>query len=335
LSSSLRVGIVGAGAIAQVAHLPLLTKLKGVETVSVCDTDLPKARALATRFGVPDVYDDIVEMLRHSSLEALVVCTPNHLHEVHVLAALAEGVNVLCERPLAMTSRGVRKLLQAQSETGRVIMAGMNLRFRNDVEAVRGFLNGEELGSIGAIRCGWYTLQSVHALGWRVSGERAGGGAMLDLGLPMIDLALWLAGNPPVKRVSAHHGIERTRGDVEQDGCALIHCENGMSLFVDVSWNHIGDRERLWMEIVGTKGSATIGPLHVFKDINGKPVNVTPTGTAGRENAFTVSYRAELAHFLAVLRGDFEAPRLDDQIKLHELFEAIQRSAAEGCEVEL
>jgi predicted dehydrogenase len=313
----------------------MLAKSKGVDIVAICDTDLSKARALATRFGVPDVYDDIVEMLQRLRPEAVVVCTPNHLHEVHVLAALSAGVNVLCERPLAMTSRGVRKLLDAKRNSDRVLMVGMNLRFRNDVQAVRGFLNSHELGSVRAIRCGWYTLQSARVLGWRVLGTRAGGGAMLDLGLPLIDLALWLAGNPVTKRVSSQLGTERGKGDVEEEGCALVRCENDLSLFVDVSWNHVGDRERLWMDVVGSQGSASIGPLHVFKDINGKPVNVTPTGATGRENAFSVSYRAELAHFVAVLRGEVEEPGLDDQIRLHELLEAIQRSAAEGCEVEL
>jgi predicted dehydrogenase len=335
MNESVRIGIIGAGAIAQIAHLPLLTKFKGAEIVAVCDTDLPKARALATRFGVRDVNDDIVDMLRTIQPDAVVVCTPNHLHEVHVATALSEGAHVLCERPLAMTAVGVKKLLEAQGDSDRMLMAGMNLRFRSDVQAVRGFLNGNELGSVSAIRCGWYTFQPAEMLGWRVSGAQAGGGAMLDLGLPMIDLALWLAGERRAQRVSAQLGNERAKGDVEEEGCALIRFEDGLSLFVDVSWNHVGDRERLWMEVVGSHGSAGIGPLHVFKDINGKPVNVTPSGASGRENAFTASYRAELAHFLAALRGEVKPPALGDQVEVHEILEAIRRSAEEGCEVKL
>ena len=81
---------------------------------------------------------------------------------------------------------------------------------------------------------------------------------------------------------------------------------------VDVSWNHVGDREMLWLDMTGSHGSAGIGPLRVFKEINGKPVNVTPTGASGRENAFTISYRAELAHFVAAVKGDVEPAGLDD-----------------------
>jgi predicted dehydrogenase len=309
--------------------------MKDVELVALCDTDVPKARSLANRFGIANVYDDVVDLFHYAQPEAVVVCTPNHLHEVHASAALSAGAHVLCERPVAMTSAGVEALVAAQQEADRVLMAGMNHRFRGDVQAVREFLRGDELGEVRSIRCGWYTYQPPQVLGWRIFGLQAGGGAMQDLGLPLIDLALWLSDYPKPVAVSAHFGTTKADGDVEQDGCALIRCDNGLSVFADVSWNHIGDREMLWLDLVGTHGSAGIGPLRVFKEINGKPVDVTPTGATGREGAFTISYRGELAHFVAAVRGEVEPAGLADQIELHRLVEAIQRSAAEGREVTL
>src|SRR2546425_12091536 len=74
-------------------------------------------------------------------------------------------------------------------------MVGMNHRFRSDVQAVRGFLAGGDLGALQAVRGGWYTFQpSRQMLGWRLRREQAGGGAVLDLGLPLIRLGMWLAG---------------------------------------------------------------------------------------------------------------------------------------------
>ena len=87
-----RIGVVGAGAIAQVAHLPALSKLRGVELVALCDNDGPKARALADRLGVEDVYTDIEDLLEDGNLDAVVVITPNHLHEPHALSAIAGSV---------------------------------------------------------------------------------------------------------------------------------------------------------------------------------------------------------------------------------------------------
>src|SRR5262249_3394018 len=106
-------GGVGAGAVSPRAPPPVLSEEPGGEIVAVCDNDRPKARALADRFGVPDVFTDIEDLLEADQLDAVVIATPNHLHEPHAIAALAAGAHVLCERPLALTSRGVERILSA------------------------------------------------------------------------------------------------------------------------------------------------------------------------------------------------------------------------------
>ena len=147
MNDPIRVGVIGAGAISQVAHLPVLRRLPGVEVAAICDNDVGKAQALATRFDVKDTYDDIEEVLRYARADVAVVCTPNHLHEMHVLAALSAGLHVLCEPPLALTVAGVERVLKASERYGKRVMAGMNHRFRSDVQAVRGFMSGGELGT--------------------------------------------------------------------------------------------------------------------------------------------------------------------------------------------
>jgi len=89
MKEPVRIGVVGAGAIAQLAHLPVLAKMRGAQLVALCDNDRPKARALADRFSVPDVYTDIEDLLEQDALDAVVIATPNHLHEPHALSALA------------------------------------------------------------------------------------------------------------------------------------------------------------------------------------------------------------------------------------------------------
>lgn len=333
MSDPLRIAVIGAGGIAQVAHLPVLRKLPGVEIAAICDNDLSKAQALAARFEVKDTYDDIEDVLRYATPDAVVICTPNHLHEIHIMAALSAGAHVLCERPIALRAEGVEAVLAAAERHGKRVMAGMNHRFRSDVQAVRGFLAGGELGSVDAIRGGWYTFQpSRQQLGWRLHRQEAGGGALLDLGLPLIDLGLWLAGWPIPKRVSAHL-MGRTADGVEDMGSAYIVCENGTSISVDVSWRHMGEGERFWFDVVGKKGAASIGPLKVFKDVHGTPTDVTPTGASGRETQFAKSYRAEWTYFLAVLKGDVNAPPPKDQIALQRVMDALYRSADEGRDI--
>src|SRR3954463_13853388 len=121
MSESTRIGVVGAGAISQQAHLPVLSKMRGVELAGICDNDRPKARALADRFGIPDAMTDIEDLLELDELNAVVIATPNHLHEPHVLSALAAGVDVLCERPLALSAKGVERILAAANRSGRKV----------------------------------------------------------------------------------------------------------------------------------------------------------------------------------------------------------------------
>ncbi|MBI2614467.1 MAG: Gfo/Idh/MocA family oxidoreductase [Gemmatimonadetes bacterium] len=113
MSDALRVGVVGAGAIAQVAHLPALARLRDLRVVGICDNDLSKAHAVASRFQIPTVYEDIEELLPEAQPEVVAICTPNHLHDVHVQAALSAGAHVLCERPLALSAAGVERIRAA------------------------------------------------------------------------------------------------------------------------------------------------------------------------------------------------------------------------------
>lgn len=335
MSDPVRVAVVGAGSIAQVAHLPVLRKIAGIEIAAICDNDLSKAQALGTRFDVPETYDDIEEVLKYSHPDAVVICTPNHLHEIHVGAALSAGVHVLCERPLSLTYEGVERVLKAAERYGKRVMVAMNHRFRTDVQAVRGFLAGGELGTIDMIRGGWFTFQPTvtrQQLGWRLRRAEAGGGAMLDLGLPLIDLGLWLSGWPIPKRITAHL-VGGGRETVEEMGMALIVCENGLSMGVAVSWRHLGRGERFWFEMVGKKGTADISPLRVYKEVHGVPTDVTPTGASGRETPFIQSYRAEWTYFLAVIKGEVNAPPPKDQLTLHRVLEAVYRSSDEGHDV--
>ena len=333
MKPNIRVGVVGAGAIAQLAHLPLLSKLRGAQLVALCDNDRPKARALADRFDIPDVFTDIEDLLEFDELDAVVVATPNHLHEPHVLAALAAKVHVLCERPLSLTARGVERIMAAANRVDRKVFVANNHRFRSDVQALDRFLRGGELGKLTGIRAGVYQPRIRHE-GWRARRAEAGGGAFFDQGLPMVDLAMWLADYPAPVRVWAH--MDRPRGTaVEESALVTLECDTGVAFTFDISWAYVGYDERWWFETLSSRGSARLAPLRVVKELNGKPTDVSPGGAAARESSFNQSYRAELAHFLSVIREEtpYEAPT--DQLVLHKVIEAAYRSADEGKEVKL
>lgn len=336
MSDVVRVGVIGAGAIVQVAHLNVLSKLRDTQIAGICDIDVAKAQALAGRFGVRDVYDDIEDLLRYGELDAAVVCTPNHLHEVHVISTVSAGVPVLCERPLALTAGGVERVMAARESAAVPVMVGMNHRFRDDVQAVKSFLVGGELGTLRAIRAHWHIFRPLGpAAGWRQRRAESGGGAMFDLGLPLVDLALWLRDCPTTKRISAAFSSLDNPAKVEEFGSALIQCQGGHNTFIDVSWHHVGPAERFMVEVMGDAGSATIAPLGVYKEMHGTPLNVTPPVDVQGGDPFSASYRKEWEYFLGIVRGSTPPPDLADQLRLHHVMEAIRRSAQEDLEVEL
>ena len=332
MSTDLRLGLVGAGAIAQLAHLPLLSKMRGAQLVAICDNDGPKAGALAQRLKVPDIFTDIDELLDTEGLDAVVIATPNHLHEPHVLRALKQKVHVLCERPLSLTKGGVNRILETAKAAARR-PRGRTVAHRH-LDAVRArFLEGGELGKVIGMRAGQYQFRSGQQ-GWRSRKAEAGGGAFLEYGYPLLDLCLWLADFPKARRVTASMEVPRP-GSVEDVMLVHLECENGISFSIDVSWAYVGQEERWWFEVISSKGSARLSPLRVVKELNGRPVNVSPSGAAARESAFLQSYRAELTHFVAILKGDAKYDPPVDQLQVMDVMDAIYRSAEEGREIRL
>jgi predicted dehydrogenase len=283
---------------------------------------------------VPDVYTDLEDLFSGSAPDALIMSTPSLLHQPYVLEALAFGADVLCERPLALTSRGVETILDAAVIAGRKVVVANNHRFRSDVQALDRFLRGGELGTLTGFRAGAYKLHGT-VTGWRLNRAESGGGALFDLGLSLLDLAMWLADYPPPRRVWAHVNRPLGPNSVEETALVTLECANGMACTFDLSWSYVGDDDRWWFESISSRGSARLAPLRVIKELNGRPVDVSPMGAAARESTFIQSYRAELAHFVAVVRGESAYERPTDQLILHRILEAAYRSADEKCEVRL
>src|SRR5690606_26661286 len=128
----------------QVVYLPILSQMPGVEIAGVADRDRSKAGAIASRFGVPRVFERDEDVF-DAPVDAVLICTPSHLHEAQAIAALEGGKNVLVEKPLSLTAAGTERVLAAAERAGRSVVVAMNGRYRPDVQALRPFLKGREL----------------------------------------------------------------------------------------------------------------------------------------------------------------------------------------------
>jgi len=331
----LRLGIIGTGAISQVVHLPIFAERADVDVIALADADEHKAGTLARRFSVPRVMG-ADELLDFDELEAVVLCTPNNLHEEMATRALESGKHVLVERPLAATAEGTSRVVEAALRSGQVLQIGMPHRFRPEVIALRSFVEGGELGDLYAMRGSWLTraFPSVRST-WRTDASVAGGGALVDLGIPALDLSLWVAGFPQVRRVSCL--LAGDEGEVEYAATLMLETENGIAITLEVSNRAYAAEDRFYLRVMGSDGAGSLPPLEVFKQLGGRPLDVTPRQgrPSGGENPYTNAYRRLLDDFVRRVTGVAEVRVPVEQVGLMRLIEAAYRSAASGREVEL
>lgn len=331
----IRVGVLGTGAISQIVHLPILSERQDVEVVAVSDEDVHKAKTIAQRFGVPRVISD-EDMMSDDRVEAVFLCTPNHLHEEQALAALEGGKHVLVERPLAFTPEGCHRIVDAAEAASRTVVVGMSHRFGPDAVALRSFVAGGELGDIYAVRGSWLNRKiPLPKTTWRQRPEQAGGGALMDLGVQAIDLCLWLLGYPAVRGVRAIAHVDEY--EVEEAATFLARLDGDVSLNVEVSWVYFAGEDRHYVRLMGTEGSGSLPPLEIFKQLGGRPLEVTPRQPLprGGENPYTNAYRREIDYFVRAIYGEWEADLPREQAVLMGLVQAAYRSIKEGREIEL
>jgi predicted dehydrogenase len=329
----IRVGIIGAGAISQIVHLPILAERYDVDLVALADSDVHKAETLSKRFEVPEVLT-AEELIDFDEVDALLICTPNDLHEDMTIRALQAGKHVLVERPLATTSSGAARVIDAAERSGKVLAVGMPHRFRPEVIALRSFVQGGELGQLFAVRGSWLTRSvPLGRSSWREKREVAGGGALMDLGIPALDLSFWVIGYPEVSRVSC---ATTAQGDaMEHSATLMLKIENGVAMTMEVSNRLFAGDDRYYVRVMGSEGSGSLPPLEVFKQLGGRPMELTPRQPKprGRENPYTNAYRRLLDDFVRGV-GGLGAPKLPrEQIHLMAVLEAAYRSAERGEEV--
>jgi predicted dehydrogenase len=327
--------VLGTGAISQIVYLPILAERDDVELVAVSDVDPHKARTLADRFGVQRIASD-EDLFADPAIEAVVICTPNHTHEAQAIRALESGKHVLVERPVALTSEGVRRIESAARAADRQVVAAMMHRYRPDAAALASFVSGGELGRIYAVSGAWLNRRiPLQRLTWRQRRAEAGGGALMDLGVPALDLCLWLLGYPKVARVKASLAY----GDYEVEDAASVMAEttDGVTVSVEVSWSYFAADDHHAARVMGTEGSGSLPPLQIYKQLGGRPLDVTPRQPLprGGENPYMNAYRREIDQFLRAIAGEGEAPFPSEQADLMALIAAAYRSADEGREVEL
>jgi predicted dehydrogenase len=343
--AELKIVVVGAGFIAKVAHLPAF-RVAGAPVAALCARNQERARLVAEQFEIPRVYGDWRQMLAEEKPDIVSVCLPNALHCEVTLAALDGGAHVLCEKPLATSVAEARAMFDAARRGGKHLMTAHHFRFDVAAQAIKQVV---ESGALGEIYYSEATaLRRIGIPGWGEFHERAhsGGGCLMDWGVHALDQTLWLLGNPKPVSVSAvterrfgqraeiaatwgSNAWDPQRFDVEDFAVAFVRFQEGSSLVLRTSWAAHIAKDRFGSLLLGTEGGATTDPPTVHRLAEGKQVN-EELGPFPWQNP----YEAEIAHFLAVVRGEVEPiVKEDETMNVQRILDAAYRSAEEGREV--
>lgn len=342
-----KIVIVGAGFATRVVHLPGYSA-NGIGVAAICDLDRARAQQLADQYNIPQVYTDWREMLERERPDVVSVCLPNALHRDLTIAALEAGAHVLCEKPLATSVAEAREMFDAARKAGRVLMAAQHYRFEAGARAIKRVIDSGALGEIYHAEAN--ALRRLGIPTWGVFHQKSAsaGGTLFDVGVHILDLTIWLMGNPRPVRVSAvtqrrfGHRPEiadvmgRTwdpaKFDVEDSGVALVRFENGADLVLRASWAaHIAEREQFGALILGTEGGVTTHPPALYHLRNGVLANEEYRTLPERNR-----YQGEVRAFLSAIRGQTEfAVKEEETMNVQRILNAAYRSAEEGREVDV
>jgi predicted dehydrogenase len=254
-----RLGFLGLGWIGR-KRLDAIGGAAGIEVAALADTVSDRARAAAQ--GYPDaVVARDIEGLLSCDLDGVVIATPNACHAQQTLACLDRGVAVFCQKPLATDGRTASDVIAAARAADRLLGVDFCYRHVQGMSELRRRLAGGELGQLLSIDLHFHNAYGPDKA-WCHDRRLAGGGCVLDLGVHLLDLALWLQDAPAMQLVSAQL-FERGRRVQGQDGgiedLAIIELRQAGDAVVRLacSWNaHIGRGAAIALRLLGTNGGA-------------------------------------------------------------------------------
>jgi len=267
------IGLIGTGGIAQSVHLPAYKKLQDegkVRIVALCDIKPNKLAEANTKFGPAQTYENYEDLLANPDVEAVDVCTPNYMHMPPVVAAFEAGKHVICEKPIAIDSKQGQLMVAAAQKAGKKFQVGLNMRFGAGPQAIKRLVDAGKLGEIYYTRAQAIRRRGVPMWGVFTEKDKQGGGPLIDIGVHILDMSLWLMGHPKPVSVSGtaatkfghrtgHINLFGQPWDpnnftVEDFASGYVKFENGASLVLESSFVLNNDRERFETSLYGTEG---------------------------------------------------------------------------------
>ncbi|MCW3060887.1 MAG: putative dehydrogenase [Capsulimonas sp.] len=352
MSNPVGIAMIGVGRAAQRQHLPAYQKLQAegkVKIVAVCDVDEETARAAAAEFGVPHAFTDWNEMLRMPEIDAVDVCTPNYLHKQPVVDAFTAGKHVLVEKPIAINAAEGAEMVAAAKAAGKQLQVGLNLRFGAAQQGIHRFIEDGKLGDIYYTRVHALRRRGIPSWGVFTQKDKQGGGPLIDIGVHMLDLALWFMGHPkPVSVSGATYAKFGHRSDilglmgqwdpatfsVEDFAVGFVRFENGATLTLESSFAANLEQNEMNIHLFGTEGGGLLDIYNakgnkIFREESG---TLTDTTLAYLTDVMT--HEMEIRSFVQAIADGTPVLATGEQgLMVTQILDALYQSAETGREI--
>jgi predicted dehydrogenase len=353
----LRVGVIGCGA--GIFHLEGYQEEPRAKVVALAGLDTDRCESLAAKFDVPRIYRDYQDLLAQDDIDAVSVAVPNILHLPVALAAFEAGKHVLIEKPLARNAQEGVKMVEAAKAHDKLLGISFQRRTRHDVRLLREAVENGEFGRIYYSKAWWMRRSGIPGLGsWFTSKEAAGGGPLIDLGVHVLDMLLYILGNPKVTTVTANTYAEigptgrggwvgrrqsemakEQKYEVEDLATAFLRFEDGGTMLLEASWaafTEMGDD--FGVQLYGSEKGARIfsknyaltDTLDIYQGFGDTTMDAKPRLVAREGHSQIINGFVD-----AILNGTPLSPDGQEGLDRVRLIDAIYRSAELGREINI
>jgi len=351
MSEPLKVGVIGVGGINR-THMPGWAASEHAEVIAGSDISDAALRTWGDTHSVTQLSTKPEDLFNNPDIDIIDICTPNMYHTPLVIAALEAGKHVICEKPLAPTPDDIHKIIEARDKSGKQLMTAQHFRFAGHSQALKAEIESGALGDVYHAR-GWMLRRNAFVpTPTFVYKKHSGGGACIDIGVHILDLTLWMMGNPKPVTVSGvtRNTLSKTKEtfsvwregsmpkdmDVEEFAAAFVRFENGATLMLEVAWilHHDTASEDMQMWLYGTEGGSHwpsgqfLNSNYDTKQLYNRTLQVTKN--VMEPHAYECF---EFARALAEGRPSPVPP--EESLQVMSILDGIYRSQAEGKEIRL
>lgn len=347
----IKVAVIGCGTIANSAHIKAYLANPEAEIVTFCDIIKERADKAVKEYGCGKATDDYRTILEDPEVEAVSICTPNHVHASIAIDCLRAGKHVLCEKPAARTYAEALEMQRVQHETGKVLNIGVVNRFNTGVNIIRKMIADGDLGELYHVYISFRSHRSIPGLGGAFTTKAiAGGGALIDWGVHFLDVVMYCSGDPQPLTVTGQAYSKLGRDmpnyaytkmwagppnyngtyDVDDFVTAMIRTE-GPTISVNGAWAQNIGVDEMFIDFLGDKAGIRLQygkDFKLYSAKNGALLETTPTYQA------TDMFQNEIDGFLSCIRSGEKLPsHIDTVILSSQIIQAIYDSSESRKEI--